>query len=467
MNRNDHQGRFVSTTRFSRRGFLAASSAALGAAAVGRPLLLAAPAASTAVNSKLNLAVVGCGGQGRGVMRGLLSCGANLVALCDPDAAQIERARSEAQQPGGEAAKTAKAFEDYRRLLDAAASFDAVLVATPDHWHAPLCKAFMKIGKHVYCEKPLTHSVAEARELRELARNGKVVTQMGNQGSDSPSLRRSTEVIKAGALGQVREIYHWGIGVHANEGSAPGEDPVPAGFNWDLWVGPSAMRPFKQGVYHPFAWRGWFDFGNGGLADFCCHAINLPMRALDLGYPERLVLNMKDGKQAAGKPALEFHFPARGSLPPVVLYWQGDGRPPVAVTQPLADVYKKDLPGGIMIVGEKGCIYTSHWNTGGLIRLQGEPRMQDVLRHAGTKDIPQTLPRSKGHGREWFDACRGDGRTFSDFDVGGKLTEIGLAGVLAVRARKSLDWNGEKMEATNAPEAARFVHGEYRTKWLI
>jgi predicted dehydrogenase len=308
--------------------------------------------------------------------------------------------------------------------------------------------------------------VAEARELRELARGSKVATQMGNQGSDSASLRRCIEVIKAGALGQVREIYQWDIGVTANEGSAPGEDPIPAGFNWDLWVGPSAMRPFKKGVYHPFSWRGWFDFGNGGLADFCCHAINLPMRALDLGYPERLVLNMKDGKQTPDKAAVEFHFPARGSLVPLTLHWQGNGKPPAAVIQPLVDVYKDKVPGGVMIVGEKGCIYTSHWNTGGLIRLAGEPRLKDVLHHDATKDIPQSLPRSKGHGQEWIDACRGEGRTFSDFDVGGKLTEIGLAGVVAVRAGKSLDWDGEKMQATNAPEAAKFIRTEYRTKWL-
>ena len=134
--------------------------------------------------------------------------------------------------------------------------------------------------------------------------------------------------------------------------------------------------------------------------------------------------------------------------------------------QPLVDVYKDKVPGGIMIVGEKGCIYTSHWNTGGLIRLEGEPRLKDVLHHAATKDIPESLPRSKGHGQEWIDACRGEGKTFSDFDIGGKLTEIGLAGVVAIRTGKSLDWDGEKMQATNAPEAARFVRTEYRTKWL-
>jgi predicted dehydrogenase len=324
----------------------------------------------------------------------------------------------------------------------------------------------MKAGKHVYCEKPLTHSVTEARELRELSRTCKVVTQMGNQGSASHSLRRCTEIIRAGALGQIRAIYQWGIGVTANEGNAEGEDSVPKGFNWDLWVGPSALRPYKKEVYHPFRWRSWFDFGNGGLADFCCHAINLPMRALDLGYPQKIVVNMQDRKQIAGKAAVEFHFSARGSLPPVTLHWQGEGTPPAEVIQPLLDVYKDKAPTGLMIVGEKGCIYTSHWNTGGLIRLQGEPRLKDVLHHDATKDIPQTIPRIADHGREWIDACRGQGKTFSDFDIGGKLTEIGLAGVVGIRAGKSLDWDGEKMEAKNAPEAARFVRTPWRTKWM-
>jgi len=453
--------------RSSRRGFLKVSAAALGTAALSRPLTLpGAEAGSTAANSKLNLALVGCGGQGRGDMRGLLSCGANLVALCDPDRAMIDRARADALKAGGEATKGAKAYEDYRKLRDDASSFDAVLIGTPDHWHAPLCKAFMAIGKHVYCEKPLTHSVAEARELRELARKSKVVTQMGNQGSASASMRRSMEVIQAGALGPIREMYEWGIGVTAREGSAEGEDPIPQGFNWDLWVGPSTMRPFKKDVYHPFRWRGWFDFGNGGLADFCCHTINLPMRALKLGYPERIVVNMKDGKQIADKPALEFHFAARGSLAPVTLYWQGSGRPPAEVLQPLVDVYKDKVPSGLMIVGEKGCLYSSHWNTGALIRLQGEARLKDVLHHDATKHIPETLPRVAGHGQEWINACRGEGQTFSDFDTGGKLTEIGLAGVVGIRAGKSLDWNGEQMEATNVPEAARFIRTPYRTKWL-
>jgi predicted dehydrogenase len=277
-------------------------------------------------------------------------------------------------------------------------------------------------------------------------------------------MRRCTELVRTGALGQIREIYHWGIGVAASEGNAPGTDPVPQGFNWDLWVGPSAMRPFNK-VYHPQTWRRWWDFGNGGLADFWCHAFNMPMRALELGYPDRLVVNLRDGNQVPGKPAVEFHFPARGSLAPLVLFWYGDGRPATAIVQPLLDV-GRDANGGLMIIGEKGIIYTDHWNKGGLIRLAGEPRLKDVLHHPATQNIPQSLPRVKGHEQEFVDACCGQGKTFSDFDIGGKITEIGLAGTLAVRARKDLDWDGEKMLARNAPETASWVHPIYRKKWL-
>ncbi len=447
----------------SRRAFLKISTLGAGAAAFGGPLVLRGSPASTSANSKLNLAIVGCGGRGRDDMSGMLSNGANLVALCDPDAEQIQKARAAAASRGGD---SAKGYEDYRRLLDDASTYDAVLVASPDHWHAPLCKAFLRAGKPIYCEKPLTHSIAEAREIRELSRKLNVVTQMGNQGSASASLRRCTEIIKAGALGQIRTMYHWGIGVAAREGSAPGEDPVPADFNWDLWVGPSAMRPFRKGVYHPAVWRGWFDFGNGGLADFCCLVINLPMRALDLGYPERLVPNLDENDQALpGKAAVEFHFGARGDLPPVVLYWMGDAKPPADIIQPVLDADPNS--NGLFIIGEKGCIFTSHWNTEGMIRLNGEPNLVSVLHHPATANIPRSLPRVSGHDREWIDACRGQGRTFSDFDIGGKLTEIGLAGVLAVRAHKTIEWDGQKMESPNAPEVARFVHTQWRRKWLL
>lgn len=455
----------ISPAGITRRTLLATSATTLGTAALCWPTIVRGQAASTAANRKLNLAVVGCGGQGRGDLRNLVACGVNVAALCDPDPAMFEKVRKEVDF-SGVVTKDAKRYEDYRQLLENAASFDAVLIATPDHWHALLCKAFIGIGKHVYCEKPLTHSVAEARGLRELVRGSKVVTQMGNQGSASESLRRCTEIIHAGALGQIREIYVWGIGVTAAEGSATGEDPIPPGFNWDLWVGPSAMRPFKKDVYHPFRWRNWFDFGNGGLADFCCHALNLPMRALRLDYPQQLVVNLTDGKQTPDRPAVEFHFAARGELVPLTIYWQGAGDPPASVLEPLDQGSKNRNRAGVMIIGEKGRIYTSLWNTGGIIQLNGEPHMVDVTKHPATADIAQTLPRIKSHHEEWVNACLGEGKTFSDFDIGGKLTEIGLSGIVALRTRKSLDWTGEKMEAANAPEAAKFVRTQYRTKWL-
>ncbi|HSI36875.1 MAG TPA: Gfo/Idh/MocA family oxidoreductase, partial [Tepidisphaeraceae bacterium] len=465
----------------SRRDFLKTSATA--AALIGAPAILSAAdekpadptktaatpktaAASTEVSSKIKLALVGCGGQGRSDLKNLLNNGAALAALCDVDKAQMDKARADVAKQAGDAAKSAKGYEDYRELLAQADQFDAVLIATPDHWHHPIAKAFIKAGKHVFCEKPLTHSVAEARELREIARsNPKVVTQMGNQGSASVSLRRCVEVIKSGAIGQVKEIYHWGIGVTANEGNAPGaEDAIPAGLNWDMWCGPSAVRPFKKDVYHPFKWRSWFDFGNGGLADFCCHAINLPLRALDLNHPERLVVNMKDGKQLAGKAALEFHFGARGNLAPVVLHWQGSGTPPEHILKPLIETYKPKeepkpaaaattdgkakpkpaakpeqakIPNGLLIVGEKGWIHTTHWNGSGILMLEGDKRMSDITRHPGVKEVPQSLPRVANHYAEWINAIRGEGATFSPFDFGGKLTEIGLAGVAAIRTGRT------------------------------
>lgn len=290
---------------------------------------------------------------------------------------------------------------------------------------------------------------------------------MGNQGSASESLRRCVEIIKAGALGAVRDIYYRGIGYAANEGVPDGEDPVPAGFNWDLWVGPSPMRPFKAGVYHPAAWRNWFDFGSGGMGDFCCHAMNLPMRALDLGYPERLVVNMVEGKQTPGKAIVEFHFPARKGLPPVVFHWLAGEQPPTEAVRPIAELFDGKAPDGVLIVGENGVIHTSHWNTDALIYLKGDAAPRRFSEHEATKSIPRSLPRTRGHVDEWAAACRGEGKTFSDFDTGGKLTEIGLAGVVALRARKTLEWDGERMRAKNAPETARFIRPTLRRKWLI
>ena len=225
-----------------------------------------------------------------------------------------------------------------------------------------------------------------------MAHRSKVVTQLGNQGSSSHSLR-CVEIIKAGGLGQIQAMYHWGIGVEAREGSPEGEDPFPG-----LQLGPVGRTighaPLQGGGLHPAPWRGWFDFGNGGLADFGCHVINLPMRALNLGYPERLVVNIgADGSRPPDRAAVEFHFAARrrpctGDTP-----LAGSRRPPADVIKPLTDLFGDRVPDGFLILGEKGCIHTSHWNTDGLIRLNGEPELQRVRSHAA----PSPSPRAAAH----------------------------------------------------------------------
>ena len=438
----------------TRRRFLKVSALAAGAMTLGGPQIIRAAGAS----GKLNVALVGCGGQGRSDMRGVMGCGENIIALCDPDEQQIAETRKLHKD-----LEKAKAFTDYRKLLDEEKSLDAVIIGTPDHWHAPLCTAFMRAGKHVYCEKPLTHTIAEARALRALARASKVVTQLGNQGSASASVRRGTEVIKAGALGQVRDIYVWGAGGVAKEGAADGEDPVPAGLNWDLWCGPSALCAYKKDVYHPQKWRGWYAFGNGGLADFGCHGMNLPLRALDLGYPTAVEVPAKDVK---GAPLVRYHFAARKNLEPVTIHWLGSTRPEGDLAKDLIAVYKEVPRTGCLIVGQKGSICTDIWNKGGLLKLTDEPRLTDITRHAATQSIPESVPRASNHQREWCSACKGEGKTYSDFEIGGLLTEITLSGVVALRVGRSIDWDGEKMQVKGNPEAAKFVKSDWRKKWI-
>jgi len=432
-------------------------------------------AAATTQNTRLNLAVVGVGGQGRYDMRNYLSCKENVVAICDVDENQIAQAKKE----GGEPVKNAKTYTDYRKLLENAKAYDAVLIATPDHWHAPLVTAFLKAGKHIYCEKPLTHSIAEARAIRELTlANPHLATQMGNHGSAEPTLRRSVELIRAGVLGQVHEVYTWLDGggfPHAQERPKT-QDPIPPGFNWDFWCGPSPYRPFKSGLYHPFAWRGWFDFGNGQLADFTCHIFNTTMRALDLTYAKHMeVGGTEQGKESYGATnTLKMHFPARQgsnpgrSLDPLTLYWMDGGpRPSDEILKDVIVVYKQPPKGGCLIIGEKGSIFTNPWNAGALIKLEDDPKFHDVLTHEPTKNVPVTLPRKVSHMQEWINACKGKGLAWSDFEFGGHLTEIGLAGVMALRVGRDIDWNGEDMTSPNAPEAQRFIKTDPRRAWMV
>lgn len=434
-----------------------------GAATLNFPRLLRA----RGINEKLNVGFVGLGGMGLGRLNEILSCPVNVTALCDVDQAALAEAR-QALPAGWPAPKT---FTDYRDLLQS--DVDAVVVATPDHWHAPVDAAALRAGKHVFGEKPLTHTIAEARELRRLSgQRPALATQMGNQGSASPYMRRAIELVQAGVIGRVREVYVW---VAPSTSFKPGQsfpqrqDPVPAGLDWNRWIGPAAFHDFVAHEYHPKAWRAWYDFGGGSMADWGCHGLNLPFRALKLDYPTAITPDVPDGYTDSypKNVRLRFTFAGRGDLPPVTLWWYDGGRrPPTNVVPASVVEHFGEMPkDGVLLLGENGFTYGAPHPGANYIQLRGEKKLSGILNHSATKHIPKTLPRSPGHLKEWVLACTGGPATFSDFEVGGKLTEIVQAGVVALRLQKAITWNGEKMEASNAPDAARFVQTHYRPGW--
>ena len=450
----------AATNRWSRRRFLRTSTLATGATAFGFPNLLHARGA----NERLQVGFIGLGGMGSDRLKECLHANVAIAAFCDVDDNQLIAAKNLLP------AKTAapKCFTDYRALL--AADLDAVVIATPDHWHAPLARAALLAGKHVFCEKPLTHTLAEARDLRELSRTlPALATQLGNQGSASPNLRRAIELIQAGVLGAVREVHVWvapSVSFQAGQMNPTGEDPVPTGLHWDHWIGPAPLRAFKKNLYHPRAWRAWYDFGGGSIADWGCHGLNLPVRALQLHYPTRIAADVPGGF-TDGYPKnvrLRFEFAARDQSSPVTLWWYDGGRlPPAEVIPPSVREHFGEIPAaGVLILGEHGFTYGDPHLGANYLQLTGEKKLSGILNHAATKSIARTLPRSPGHVQEWINACGGGAGTFSNFETGGKLTEIVQAGTVAVRAQTVLDWDGDTMRATNLPSVEKFVRTIYR-----
>ena len=448
----------MAVNMFTRRRFIRASLATVAA-----PLCLRFPLfGQSAPNNLLNVALIGCGNEGVGADLGaLLATGQNMIAVCD-----VDEARARAAVAGDSRLAGAKIYTDYRQLLDREKSLDAVIIATPDHWHAPLCRAFLKAGKHIYCEKPLTRTLGEARQLAALGRASRSVTQMGNQGSSFATLRRGIEVIQAGVLGAIRDIYvvspaeKYPTGVDR----PPGEDPVPAGLNWDFWVGPSPLRPYKTRTYHPYLWRGWYDFGTGQLGNWGCHTLNLPFRALKLGLPSRVEINGSglghETYWSGGE--ITYHFDS--SQGPVQIHWM-EHRPRPAAFDDIAALHGERNLEGLVIVGTKGQIYTDAHNGGALLKLSDDRKFRDVLHHQALKDIPQSLPRVHGHMQEWVDACKGGPPPFSGFEIASRLTEISLMGVLPLRLGRSVDYSPAG-EVSNEPGADLLIHNEDRKSWL-
>jgi hypothetical protein len=462
----------------SRRQFLHTSALATGALAFAgcdkRPSIR-----KISPNEKMNIACIGTGGKG---LSDTDCCaGENIVALCDVD--ENKAAEQLKKYPG------AKFYKDWRVLLERDKTIDAVVISTPDHTHAVIASAAIKLGKHVYCQKPLTQTVHEARYLRKLAAEYKVVTQMGNQGSAEDGLRRAIEVVHSGLIGPVRQIHVWSDRPVWPQGlTAPtGADPVPSSLDWDGWIGPAPMRPFKSGVYHDFNWRGWFDFGTGALGDMACHTANMPFRALKLGYPSSIELLDHSELTPETFPKtsrIKFVFPEREGLPAADFFWYdgnpGDKsaapfRPDAEITKDVAALMENVPASGCLLIGDKGQIFSPDaYCSRFFLKLNDEKELVAGNDHEAVSAIAKSIPRNpfaggtdERHHAEWIAACKDGGACYSEFEIGGKLTEIILLGCIALRVGRKLEWDGPNMRATNAPEAEQFVKRQYRKGWSL
>lgn len=415
-------------------------------------------------NDKLNLVAIGIGGQGRSNLDNFAGLGVNVVALCDVDQAYGRDTWTKFPQ--------AKPYRDFRRMFDEMSSqIDAVLVATPDHTHAVAAAMAMNLGKHVYCEKPLTRTVKEARVLRETALRQKVVTQMGNQGSASGQLRRAVELVWGGVIGEVREAHVWFDGGNGPQSRPQETPPVPSTLDWDLWLGPAPERPYHP-CYLPGKWRAWRAFGSGIVGDFGCHTGNIMFRALQLdrlwqtpqrGAPERpVVIKFRsqpsevdpEGYPRSSRTVME--LPARGDLPSVTLTIYAKERP----NQDLMRGYPQ-AGWGDFLVGSKGSLYSEcPWNTR-FVLLPEE-------KFDGFKGgPPETLPRIDSHHREWVNACKGRGKTFSGFEIGGPLTELMQLANLATQIEGSLEYDIVSGRILNSDRAHQLLHRDYRPGWIL
>jgi predicted dehydrogenase len=434
---------------------------------------------ATSPNSKLNIAGVGIGGQGSSDLNEMQ--GENIVALCDADWAYASHTFKRFPN--------ARQWKDYRKMLEEQKDIEAVTIATPDHLHAIIALTALKAGKHVYCQKPLTYSVWEARQMGSQARASKLATQMGNQGQASEDTRRLCELVWAGAIGQVREAHvwtdrpsnglfneYWPQGVPRPKETPP----IPATLDWDLWIGPAPMRPYNP-AYLPFKWRGWWDFGTGALGDIGCHALDPVFRALKLSaptsvqaassrvntetYPLASMVTYEFPARAKDIQANNYHVqgmsgPPAGAveMPPVRLTWYDGGlRPPRPEGLPEGRLMGDN---GRLLVGDKGYILGTS--------VYPESRRRDL------GDIPKSIPRSGVHYKEWVEACKGGKPGGSNFEWAAPLAEAVLLGNVALRlplrealTRGRLLWDSANLRVTNLEEANQFVRREYRQGWTI
>lgn len=445
--------------RTSRRSFLRQTTAAAATFTIVPGSVLGLRG-QTPPSGKLNIACIGIGGRGGASVDA--AGRENIVALCDADWRRVGKTLDKYPK--------AKRYQDFRKLFDEMEkSIDAVTVATPDHTHAVAAMAAIVRGKHLYCEKPLAHSIGEIRALVQAARTHRVVTQLGNQGHSSGTIRDFCEWIWDGAIGNVHTV-HAGCGsiyskIAELEAVKQGQ-PVPEGLDWDLWLGPAPFRPFHS-TYVPGKWRSWTAFGSGVIGDWVCHVVDPSFWALDLGAPKTILAEAKDydpkahGETFPAGTKVTYEFPAKGKRGPVKLVWH-DGTD--KIPRP-ADMEVEDkVPGtGAVVLGDKGTIIHGSHGAGG-VRLIPDAKMDAYKQHLPAK----TIPRVKGHHEDWLNAIKTGGKAGSNFDYGGPLTEIACLGVIGIRMLgQKLEWDAEKMRFPNSAEANQYLTSPYRKGWSL
>ena len=467
----------MSATDMTRRTFLASATASATLAANKdrkdkpvKPNTAQVVPGKKSPNEKLNVAAIGAGGKGFSDI--MAASNENIVALCDPDWGRAAKAF--------DTLPNVKRYKDYRHMLEEMPEIDAVTISTPDHTHAPAAYMAMKMGKHVYVQKPLTHTVAEARLLTETAAEMKVATQMGNQGHSGDGVRELCEMIGSDAIGQVREAHVWtSRPVWANQGRPDPLPPqrAPENLDWDRWIGSAPMRPYNEG-YAPHDWRAWLDFGGGALGDMACHIMDPVFMCLKLvessDYTVEVI--MQEGRNEQTFPlttTVKYSFPARGEMAPVDVYWY-DGhwqdektgervhnRPKRPEGIPADQELGDRESNGSFLVGDKGIITTGEY--GGRTRLMPDEKMLDY------KKPDPSLPRieNQDHAKNWLDACKGKVEACSNFAYAGPFTEMVNFGNLIVKSGEKLHWDNKKGVVTNASNPKEIVSKEYRKGWEL
>jgi predicted dehydrogenase len=428
------------THRLTRRRFLQSAAVAAATPFAAR---LRADAPKPPPSERLRVAMIGVTGQGGYDMGEITRGGAEIAVVCDVDENNIAQARK--LHP------SAEAVTDYRRIIDRK-DIDAVAIGTPDHSHAIPTLLALQAGKHVFCEKPLTHNIAEARKVAQAAAKYKRVTQMGTQIHAQENYHRVVELIRAGAIGPVREAYLWVATRWAGARREARPAPVPPGLHYDLWLGPAPERPYSP-AYLPAKWRGWWDFGGGTLADMGCHYYDLVQWSLELGPPARVSAEGPPVDEQAAPRWLIAHYeyPATANRPALKVHWHSSQQP-----EEYADLLAKEKWGnGVLFIGEKGMLladYPKH-------KLLPADKFADYRRPA------PSIPKSVGHYKEWVEACKTGGPTTCHFGYAGPLTETVLLGNVAYRAGTPIEWDAPQMRIPNAPPAERFLRREYRAPW--